>query len=607
MNFKTLLFSLVSILFIGSTGFSQIIIEGYAFESGNRGFLNQVVVNATNSATAEYLAQGISDTDGKFMLEVPPGVGAVTLTANKNLFHEAVIEVDTKDVTGGKAFVKVEMKRAPGYIFEITLAEKKDSIDQPVDQIKGALIEVYNNTKKKPELVLTDHPDPEFKVNLLKGNHYTLMIRKKGYLAKRMEAFVDVKGCILCFEGIGEVRPDVADNLSEGNTMGTLLANVELDRMFEGKSIEIPNIYYDLNSAEIRPDAASELDKAATFLRDNPEITVELGSHTDARGKSEPNMKLSLERARSAVEYLANEGKVEPYRMSARGYGESKIINKCKNGVKCSESDHARNRRTEIKILGIVQNFEYKSLEKIKYEEGLDDLIAELQNQEQVKVPAGGNLPPDFDADNLGGAKDVEAEMVDEKVAVEKSIVVEETKAVMQEKVSDVIVEETKAIVAEKVDEPMVEEVAKQVVVEEVIEKTMENKVDELVEESATSITETKPVIEKEMVKPPVVQKPMKPQTTKMKTSNKQNAASLAGFTGHKIVLHYSDNALPTTNRLYNDFEDLIEYKAKAGFYLYLTGNFTDKNNAINQMMENYKSKFPNAYIVEFENGKRVN
>lgn len=597
MNFKTLLFSLISVFFIGNSAFSQIIIEGYAFESGNRGFLNQVIVNATNSATAEYLAQGISDTDGKFTLEVPPGVGAVTLSANKNLFHEAVIEVDTKNVTGGKAFVKVEMKRAPGYIFEITLAEKKDSIDQPVDQIKGALIEVYNNTTKKPELVLTDHPDPEFKVNLLKGNHYTLMIRKKGYLAKRMEAFVDVKGCILCFEGIGEVRPDVADNLSEGNTMGTLLANVEMDRMFEGKSIEIPNIYYDLNSAKIRPDAAVELDKAATFLRDNPEITVELGSHTDVRGKTDKNMELSLKRATSAVEYLANEGKVEPYRMSARGYGESKVINKCKNGVDCSEAEHARNRRTEIKILGIVQNFEYKSLEKIKYEEGLDDLIAELQNQEQVKVPAGGELPPDFDADNLN-SKDVEAELESstdlEKEVIEKSVAVEEVKATIEEKVDKVVEKE--------VVEEMKNEVVEQLIVEEVVEQTMEKKSTEMATTSATQLNEKKPFIEKENVKKPVVQRPMKP-----KTGKKQNAASLAGFTGHKIVLHYSDNALPKTNRLYNDFEDLIEYKAKAGFYLYLTGNYTDKNKAINDMMEMYKAKFPNAYIVEFKNGKRVN
>ena len=69
---------------------------------------------------------------------------------------------------------------------------------------------------------------------------------KKGFFTKRMEAYVNVEDCILCFDGVGDVRPGVSDVMTRNNTMGTLLANVELDRVELDKSIKIENIYYDL-------------------------------------------------------------------------------------------------------------------------------------------------------------------------------------------------------------------------------------------------------------------------------------------------------------------------------------------------------------------------
>ena len=73
---------------------------------------------------------------------------------------------------------------------------------------------MYNNTTKEQVIKLENHPDPEFKLPMQKGNHYTILVRKKGYLAKQMEAYVNVRGCILCFEGISDVRPGVTENLT---------------------------------------------------------------------------------------------------------------------------------------------------------------------------------------------------------------------------------------------------------------------------------------------------------------------------------------------------------------------------------------------------------
>ena len=79
-------------------------------------------------------------------------------------------------------------------------------------------------------------------------------------------------------------------------------------------------------------------------------MVVELGSHTDARGRDAYNLDLSQRRAQSAVEYLVESG-IDRERLRAQGYGETVILNECVNGVKCSDDEHRFNRRTEFKII----------------------------------------------------------------------------------------------------------------------------------------------------------------------------------------------------------------------------------------------------------------
>jgi outer membrane protein OmpA-like peptidoglycan-associated protein/tetratricopeptide (TPR) repeat protein len=116
-----------------------------------------------------------------------------------------------------------------------------------------------------------------------------------------------------------------------------------------GALFEVNPIYYDLDKANIRPDAAAELDKIVQVLKDNPDISIELGSHTDARASASYNLKLSQRRAESAVKYIIEHG-IEASRIKAKGYGETQLINGCSDGVDCSEEAHQENRRTEFKI-----------------------------------------------------------------------------------------------------------------------------------------------------------------------------------------------------------------------------------------------------------------
>lgn len=124
-------------------------------------------------------------------------------------------------------------------------------------------------------------------------------------------------------------------------------------RMFEkGDVVKIDNIYYDLNRWDIRPDAAYELNKLIDLMGKYPNMRIELGSHTDSRSSSKYNKVLSNKRAKAAEDYLISKG-IPARRISSKGYGESRLINQCADGVNCSESEHQLNRRTEIKILNL--------------------------------------------------------------------------------------------------------------------------------------------------------------------------------------------------------------------------------------------------------------
>jgi peptidoglycan-associated lipoprotein len=116
------------------------------------------------------------------------------------------------------------------------------------------------------------------------------------------------------------------------------------------KEIRLENIYYDLDKFNIRPDAAIELDKLVTLMNDNPTIWIEIGSHTDSRGKDALNMWLSQQRAEAALQYIISKG-INRNRIKAQGYGPTKLLNGCKVGVKCTEAEYQLNRRTEFKIV----------------------------------------------------------------------------------------------------------------------------------------------------------------------------------------------------------------------------------------------------------------
>lgn len=124
---------------------------------------------------------------------------------------------------------------------------------------------------------------------------------------------------------------------------------IVLDKVFKNTEIVLDDIYYDLDQWDIRTDAKPTLDKLANTLILNPQIRIQLGSHTDCRGNDAYNQVLSQRRAQSAIEYLIGKG-IQPGRMVAKGFGETMPTAICICS-RCTEEEYQRNRRTTFKII----------------------------------------------------------------------------------------------------------------------------------------------------------------------------------------------------------------------------------------------------------------
>ena len=113
--------------------------------------------------------------------------------------------------------------------------------------------------------------------------------------------------------------------------------------------IIIENIYYESGSADILPEAELVLLKAIEAMKNNSKINIEIQSHTDAIAGDDYNMDLSQRRANTVVSYMVSKG-IDKKRLTAKGFGETQLTNRCANGVECSDAEHKQNRRTVFKI-----------------------------------------------------------------------------------------------------------------------------------------------------------------------------------------------------------------------------------------------------------------
>ena len=157
----------------------------------------------------------------------------------------------------------------------------------------------------------------------------------------------DGEPTLMCVKGFDFFTYD--DALASRPSDHILKADFYLEPLEVGQIIDLDNILYDFDKATLRPESKTELNQLVRALEMLPGLDIELRSHTDSRGSDEYNKDLSQRRAQSVVDYLIAEG-IDRNRFSARGFGESRLLNDCDDGVECTEEEHQRNRRTEFEI-----------------------------------------------------------------------------------------------------------------------------------------------------------------------------------------------------------------------------------------------------------------
>jgi outer membrane protein OmpA-like peptidoglycan-associated protein len=267
-----------------------------------------------------------ADSKGGFCFEVEP-FKKYRVVASKQDYIAKDLIVDVKTE---KQFIQLPLKKQYGIRLDVFVIDAKTKA--PINMADVKLISLKTN-QEAPKVtnsaghVLYDlDSETEYKVIAEKD----LPAEEAKYLAN--STLFNTKG----------VKSPAELNIT-----------IELRKEYLNKFVKIENIYYDLDKYFIRPDATIELDKIVKILKDNPTMEIELSSHTDCRSSSKYNMWLSAKRAEAAVNYLIKQG-VNPYRLIAAGYGETRVINGCNcepdNNSPCSEAQHQENRRTEFKI-----------------------------------------------------------------------------------------------------------------------------------------------------------------------------------------------------------------------------------------------------------------
>lgn len=238
------------------------------------------------------------------------------------------------------------------YLEGVTMTPKKDSTMEILPNTKVTLLDSRGEVMQD----FVTGNDGKFFFRVYQDENYTLVGETDGYLVKRQS-----------YTTFGKSVP--LESLKELVTNITLDTLMVLDKLEKNKIFVLNNIYFDLDKSDIRQDAAKELDKLVDLLTDNPEIKIEMSSHTDSIASHAYNMQLSQRRAESTVRYLISKG-IASDRLVAKGYGEERPIARNTNPDGTDNPDgRQRNRRTEFKILeiGIVLKKNFDEFDEDKY------------------------------------------------------------------------------------------------------------------------------------------------------------------------------------------------------------------------------------------------
>jgi len=267
--------------------------------------------------------------NGSYKLEVPCD-SKIKIVGNKLSYLDDEKTLITENNPDGKEIINLNLTKIVVCVQTVNLTVENIRTSKPISY---AIVEVYDKNGKKTE---------------------TIKASKRGKVKFELP-------CNKVFRFVGNKdkydENEMMLTTNDGGKSQKAILNLKLTpdlteiKILKNKVIVNVNpIYFPLNSSAITPTSAVELDKVVAIMRKYPKLKIEGGSHTDSRGGGDFNLKLSYQRASSTVQYIINQG-INPRRITAKGYGETQPVNRCVDGVRCSEKEYKLNRRTEFVIL----------------------------------------------------------------------------------------------------------------------------------------------------------------------------------------------------------------------------------------------------------------
>ena len=259
----------------------------------------------------------VTDEAGRYEFEVAPDT-PYTVQAEGDEYEEQLERISAEQARAGTYTVENRLRKRPDYIVQGQVTDQNTG-----EGLSGATITLIDPETGQTLGRATADEQGRYQLNVEPDQAYEVRARQKNY-----------------FSGVDSVQVSRDGGATTTKNL-SLLSSEKLDP---------DNIYYDFDESAIRPSAARELDQLVEIMKNNPTLKIELSSHTDARGDNPYNQALSQRRAESAVEYIKQRG-ISEERITARGYGETRLVNDCTDGVECTEAQHQANRRTAFTVV----------------------------------------------------------------------------------------------------------------------------------------------------------------------------------------------------------------------------------------------------------------
>ena len=351
---------------------------------------SDVVMNA--KATKSEKGRTTTECDGEFEFNVVRNTDYCFVGSAEGYSTNSDVCATTRGVgPGGKVFVKIPLQKSHEYAMSVTVLGKtpksaKSPTDKSVDDKSPKSPDDKSiDGNKTPEerglkplafakVLISSQCEGWTKAFTADENgkicevvrcdcDYIIVANAKGYLPGSTTLVKDDGECVIDRKcGVNPKEAEVILDRLPGSPeidpeTGLPIAGTEGDTSGE----MLLDIYYDFDKWFIRQESERELNRVLGFMQENPDAIVEIGSHTDARAPYDYNIRLSQRRAQSVVDWLVAHG-INRNKLKAKGYGETKPVNGCSDGVQCTEYEHQRNRRTTFRVIG--NNINIKSAER---------------------------------------------------------------------------------------------------------------------------------------------------------------------------------------------------------------------------------------------------